>query len=130
MEKIKFNHDCEKLHQSMGIDEDRKYELEVAVLYNMLLNALMLDKLFDNPDDAPTNMRTKSGMLEKILDYAMDDAELVYLGMEYVIQDKLSDTTEGKLFMSAVLHKLKELDLDEDKFVEWWKETRQKRVKS
>ena len=70
MKRIKFNHEGKTLAESMGIDLERRYELEAIVIYNMLIVEIMARKLFDNPKDAPRNLTTKSGVLEKILDYS------------------------------------------------------------
>lgn len=125
MERIKFNHEGKSLAEAMGIDEERKYELEAIVIYNMLIVEIMARKLFDNPKDAPRNLTTKSGVLEKILDYADTDAEAIYLTYEYCILDKKTDGLKGQMFATALAVKIKQLDLDEEKFIEWFVKKRQ-----
>lgn len=125
MERIKFNHEGKSLADAMGIDLERRYELEAIVIYNMLIVEIMAKKLFDNPEDAPRNLTTKSGVLEKILDYADTDAEAIYLTYEYCILDKKTDGLKGQIFASALAVKIRELDLDEEKFIEWFVEKRQ-----
>lgn len=126
MKRIKFNHEGKTLAESMGIDEERKHELEATVIYNMLIVEIMARKLFDNPKDAPRNLTTKSGVLEKILDYADTEAEAIYLTYEYCILDrKTSDGPEGQMFATALAIKIKQLDLDEEKFIEWFVKKRQ-----
>lgn len=125
MERIKFNHEGKSLADAMGIDLERRYELEAIVIYNMLIVEIMAKKLFDNPEDAPRNLTTKSGVLEKILDYADIDAEAIYLTYEYCILDKKTDGLKGQIFASALAVKIRELDLDEEKFIEWFVEKRQ-----
>lgn len=125
MERIKFNHEGKTLAESMGIDLERRYELEAIVVYNMLIVEIMARKLFDNPKDAPRNLTTKSGVLEKILDYADTEAEAIYLTYEYCILDKKTDGLKGQMFATAIAVKIKQLDLDEEKFIEWFVKKRQ-----
>lgn len=128
MEAIKFNHDAKTISLALGISEDRKLEIEACVMYAILSTEIIANKLYgDDRNNAPNNMRSKSGVLEKILDYAFDEAELVYMAYEYATTDKFTDTKEGKLFATALAMTLeKDLDLDEEKFISWWKKMRTK----
>ena len=121
MEKIKFNHDGRSLAESMSISKDRKVEIEAIVLYTMIVREIMVKNLFDSRDDAPRNMSTKSGVLEKLLEYATDYTEAVYIAYEYCFLDKRTDDPiEGKMLCTVLAMKIKDLDLDEDKFIEWY----------
>lgn len=127
MKPIVFNHNATKISDSLGISEDRKLEIEAYVMYAILSTEIICRKLYgEDRNQAPSNMRSKSGVLEKVLDYAQDETELVYMTYEYVNQDKFTDTKEGGLFASAVAMKLQDddIELDEDKFVSWWKKMR------
>lgn len=126
MEQIKFNHEASTMAEAFGITEDRKYEIEAYVLYALLSNEILTRKIYGkDKKDAPSNMRSKSGPLERVLDYALDEAELAYMTYEYATQDKFTDTPEGQLFASITAVKLeKDFGLDEEKFIAWWKEMR------
>ena len=127
MEPIVFDHNARSVSGALGLSDDRKLEIEAYVIYAILSTEIIARKLYgDDRDAAPPNMRSKSGTLEKVLDYALDEAELVYMAYEFATQDKFTDTPEGKIFASAVAMRLQddEINLDEEKFIEWWKKMR------
>jgi len=129
MEKIEFNHSGGTLAEAMGIHVERKYELEGIVIYTMLIVEIMSRKLFDNPKEAPRNLCTKSGVLEKVLEYAESQAEAIYLTYEYcTVDQKTDDGVQGKMFASALAMKIKQLDLDEERFIEWFVKKRMNSV--
>jgi hypothetical protein len=132
MEQIKFNHDGGTLAEAMCIDPERKLELEGIVLYNMIIVEIMSQKLFGSKEKAPRNLTTKSGVLEKVLDYAENLTEAVYITYEYCSVDIRTNSDagiEGKMFCTGIAMKIKQLDLDEDKFIEWYSSQRRKASK-
>lgn len=121
MEKIVFNHEATQMPDAIGIATERRYYLNAVVLFNMVYQNIMVHSLFDDTDDAPANMRTKSGCLERILESAKNEAEMVYLTWEYCNLDiKTDDGPSGAMFLAMISSKTKELDLDQDQFCNWW----------
>jgi len=121
MEKIQFNHDVRTMSQALCIPDERRHYLHAVVLFNMVYQSIMVHSLFDDPDEAPINMRTKSGCLEKMLEAAETEAERLYIVWEYCSVDiKTDDGPSGAMFLSMISAKSKDLDLDQDAFCQWW----------
>lgn len=121
MEKIQFNHDVRTMSQALCIPDERRHYLHAVVLFNMVYQSIMVHSLFDEPDEAPVNMRTKSGCLEKMLEAAETEAERLYIVWEYCSVDiKTDDGPSGAMFLSMISAKSKDLDLDQDAFCQWW----------
>lgn len=121
MENIKFNHDVKTMSEALNISDERRHYLHAVVLFNMVYQNIMVTSLFDEPDDAPANLRTKSGCLERMLEAAENEAERVYITWEYASVDiKTDDGPGGAMFLSMIAAKSKELDLDQDAFCQWW----------
>jgi len=121
MEKIQFNHDVRTMSEALCIPDERRHYLHAVVLFNMVYQSIMVHSLFDDPDEAPINMRTKSGCLEKMLEAAETEAERLYIVWEYCSVDiKTDDGPSGAMFLSMISAKSKDLDLDQDAFCQWW----------
>ena len=116
---VKFDHSAGNVQAALSIPDHRSDELDAKVLYNIINQAIMINTLFDNPDDAPSNLRTKTGLIERILDEAKSDNERVYLVWEYSRLDMRMDTDKKLQHVLAGMTMLyKAVDGDEDKFVE------------
>jgi len=121
MEKIQFTHDASSMSEALGISTERRHYLHGVVLFNMVYQNIMVTSLFDDSDDAPVNMRTKSGCLERMLESAENWAEQIYITWEYCTIDIRTDNDPGGvMFLSMVSAKAKELDLDQERFCKWW----------
>jgi len=121
MENIKFNHDVKTMSEALCISDERRHYLHAVVLFNMVYQNIMVTSLFDEPEEAPANMRTKSGCLEKMLEAAETESERIYITWEYCSVDlKTDDGPAGAMFLSMIAAKSKELDLDQDAFCQWW----------
>lgn len=116
---VKFDHSAGNVQAALSIPDHRSDVLDAKVLFNIINQAIMVSKLFDDPDDAPSNLRTKTGVIEKILDEAKSDNERVYLVWEYSRLDLRMDTDKKLQHVLAGMTMLyKAVDGDEDKFVE------------
>lgn len=116
---VKFDHSAGNVQAALSIPDHRSDELDAKVLFNIINQAIMINTLFDNPDDAPSNLRTKTGLIERILDEAKSDNERVYLVWEYSRLDMRMDTDKKLQHVLAGMTMLyKAVDGDEDKFVE------------
>lgn len=117
---IKFDHTAETLQESMSIGQDRADALTASLFYEMINVQQLVNSLFDNPDDAPANLTTKTGVLERALEETKTQEEMVYVTWEYAKYDIL--IKKDKEF--AMGHKLMSLSLfmasnqDKDRFIE------------
>ena len=116
---VKFDHSAGNVQAALSIPDDRSDVLDAMVLYSMINQAIMIDTLFDNPKDAPMNLRTKTGIIERILESAENDNETAYLVWEFARLDLRIDTDKKLQHVLAGMTMLyKAVDGDEDKFVE------------
>lgn len=123
VKEIKFDHTCRKINDALGIDENRSTELEALVMYQIAFQQIMQEKLFGedaNEDEIPANFRTKTSVLEKCLDYALDEQEQIFITWQYVKLDIKTDGPMGAAFLAVVSKKMMTLDLDEERFVVWF----------
>jgi hypothetical protein len=116
---VKFNHTAENLQESMGLTQKRADELTATLFFEMINVQHMVESLFDNPEDAPANMTTKTGIIERVFDDVKSPEEMVYVTWEYAKYDVLLKKDEK----FAMNHKMMTLSLymfsnqDKDKFI-------------
>ena len=116
---VTFNHSAGNVQAALSIPDHRSDILDAKVLFSIINQAMMIRDLFDDPNDAPSNLRTKTGLIERILDEAKSDNERVYLVWEYSRLDLRMDTDKKLQQVLAGMTMLyKAVDGDEDKFVE------------
>lgn len=115
---VTFDHSARNFQGALNIEQDRTDQLDAIVMYSLINQAMMVRQLFDNPDEAPSNMRTKTGILERALESAENDNERIYITWEYARVDARTDMDKrASLAISglAVLYQM--VNGDEDEFV-------------
>lgn len=120
MEAVKFNHEADDLSGALFISKERKNILDATIMYYIVYSALLVNKLYDNSDEAPVNLRTKTGNLERMLEHTENLEEKIYIAWAYHgINNKLEDSEKGAIAMMAFCAKLSMLDMDYNKFVKF-----------
>lgn len=119
---VKFDHTQKNLQAALDIDDQRSDELDALVLYSILNQSFMMQKLFDNPKDAPANMRTKTGVLERCFESAKNEQERIYLTWEYCRIDSNSDSKKLMMLLSGLAMMYEAIGGDEDKFIQMFAE--------
>ena len=115
---VKFDHTAGNINRSLNISDERCDELDALVIYNIINQGMMIRQLFDNPDDAPANMRTKTGVLERCFESTANEAERVYLVWEYAkIDMRIDKDVKLQAIMSGMAMLYDLVNGDEDKFV-------------
>lgn len=121
MKTINFNHEAKNINEAFGIKDDRKSEIEALVFYHIIDTMTLAKSLFDDVDDAPSNIRSKSGWIEKIIDDMNTDEERMYAMWETSKIDHVTDHDDkGKAFLAAMSMVYKVHDGDKDKFVKFF----------
>lgn len=116
---VKFDHTSGNIPRSLNITDERSDQLDALVMYNIINQGMMLRQLFDTPDDAPANMRTKTGILERCFESTNNEAERIYLVWEYAKLDiRLDKDVKLQAIMSGMAMLYDAVNGDEDKFVE------------
>lgn len=115
---VKFNHTAGNINRSLNISDERCDHLDALVMYSIINQAMMIRQLFDNPDDAPANMRTKTGVLERCFESTVNEAERIYLVWEYSkIDMRLDKDQKLQAIMSGMTLLYDAVNGDEDKFI-------------
>lgn len=116
---INFDHSQKSLNLAIGIDDERSDELDAIVFFSIIDQSVLAESLFDNPDDAPVNMRTKTGMMERMLEHGSTEAEIIYLAMQFSKVDRDMDFKSSGVhgFLSGLAMMYEAVDGDCDKFV-------------
>ena len=116
---VKFDHTSGNIPRSLNITDERSDQLDALVMYNIINQGMMIRQLFDSPDDAPANMRTKTGVLERCFESTNNEAERIYLVWEYAKLDiRLDKDVKLQAIMSGMAMLYDAVNGDEDKFVE------------
>lgn len=116
---IKFDHSQDSLHLALGIDDERSDELDAIVFFSIIDQSVLAESLFDNPEDAPVNMRTKTGMMERMLDHGSTEAETIYLAMQFSKVDRDMDFKSSGVhgFLAGLAMMYEAVDGDCNRFV-------------
>ena len=116
---VKFDHTQDSLNLAIGIDDERSDELDAIVFFSIIDQAFLAESLFDNPDDAPVNMRTKTGMMERMFEQGSTEAERIYLAMQFGKIDRDMDFKSSGVhkFLSGLAMIYEGVDGDHDKFI-------------
>lgn len=116
---VKFDHTERNIHRSLKITDERMEELDALVIYNIINQGMMIRQLFDKPSDAPANMRTKTGVLERCFESTANEAERIYLVWEYAKIDlRIDSDTKLQGIMSGMAMLYEAVNGDEDRFIE------------
>lgn len=79
LEKVlSFKHDSDNLQVAMGLPEGIDNKCREIVHFSTFTNYFIKSEFFDNEDDAPNNLLTQTGVLEKALSLCENDQEEVY----------------------------------------------------
>lgn len=73
-----FNHETENFHESLGISDETRVRCRERIFFNTFSNALQRLELFEDDDDAPKELRTVSGDLQRCLRTITDQLEYEY----------------------------------------------------
>jgi hypothetical protein len=115
---VKFNHEVQTFYESLGINETRALTLSGTILFEMINQAYLVKKLYDKPEQAPRNMITKTGVLEKVMTYTKNQTEELYCVYEFAKIDTLNNSNgEGEKAMMAIHLLFMMSDMDYDKFI-------------
>jgi hypothetical protein len=116
---VKFDHTARNLQESMGLTQKRADELTATLFFEMINVQHMAESLFDKPEDAPANMITKTGIMERVFDDVKSPEEMLYVTWEYAKYDILLKKDD----QFSMAHKMMTMSLymfsnqDKDRFV-------------
>jgi hypothetical protein len=88
-----FNHEIENFHQAMGISDDIRTKCRERIFFSTMSNALQVQELFEDQDDAPKEMRTVTGDLQRCLRMITDPLEYEYTLMVFNNAQRMATET-------------------------------------
>jgi hypothetical protein len=119
----KMDHSKGSFDEALGISAERGNEIEALVLFHILDQDFLQGSLFDNIEECPYNLKTKSGCLESILEECETEEERIFATWDYAKKDILADRDiKAKMMMFALMEEYKSMGGDKDKFVGFWVE--------
>jgi hypothetical protein len=115
---VQFKHECSSLTGALGISDKRGKELDAHVLFSIVDCAAMSEELFDD-GEAPANLSTKTGVMERYLEKAENDHEGLYMVWFHGCSNEKfkTESLETKLFQMSIGMLYDKCSRDEDKFV-------------
>lgn len=73
-----LNHEVDNFHEALGITDYTRTKCRERIFFSAISNALQRDELFEDEDDAPKDMRTVTGDLQRCLRLITDPLEYEY----------------------------------------------------
>lgn len=116
-----LNHNVNTMGEAMGVNKDRQDVITASVFYEIVNNDYQVQALYDDPKEAPREMVTTSGVLQKALLRVSNEEEKMYLVWEFSKTDtirnsrKLSNHFDKMLQAVAMIFLM--CDKDYNKFV-------------
>lgn len=115
MFNVEFNHDGVKMHETFNISDDRAKRIYSIMFFETISSFMLAGDLFDNWDDSPRNLITKSGKLERVLSKIQNDQEKYYVLACYFIEATKIEHVLEKYAKSRLITNLKFESLSNDK---------------
>lgn len=84
MEKIQFNHDASGLSESFMISDERADRLQSAIVFESIVANSIVVKQYDDEDEAPRVLRTKTGVLSRSLQYTISEQERLFMSFIFI----------------------------------------------
>lgn len=75
---INLNHENDKISDVLGISKDQLVKTKAAMIFSILSPKILGDSLFDDENEMPANMKTKSGSIEIMLSHCNTDEMKVF----------------------------------------------------
>lgn len=83
--EITFNHEGVKIHDSFNLTEQQGNRLDSVIMFETIVADRILDVHYEGVrEDAPREIKTKTGVLSRCLKYATNDQETMYLAYAFV----------------------------------------------
>lgn len=79
----KLDHSKNSFGEVMGLSDYEQHHAKTAILFETINCNLLAQRLFEDPEDAPADLRTVSGVLEKALSHSLSPAQQIYLCIEF-----------------------------------------------
>ena len=83
--KITFNHEGVKIHDSFNLTKEQGNRLDSVIMFETIVADRILEVHYEGiREDAPREIKTKTGVLSRCMKYASNDQEAFYLAYAFV----------------------------------------------
>jgi hypothetical protein len=123
-----FNHEQDSMGGALGVSPEKIKRLQAYATFYMIQSQMLRHMLYDDDDEKiPSNLSSKSGVLENIFGHCDSQAERVcatwdYCSLDIKIRQNIEDDNDmsTKMFVAMISMKIKEFDMDEEVFCDWF----------
>jgi hypothetical protein len=85
MEKITFNHEGSGIHESFNLSEQVGNKLDSIIIFESIVADRIVEVEYQGiREDAPREVKTKTGVLSRCLNYASNEQERMYIAYAFV----------------------------------------------
>lgn len=120
-EKITWDHSQNSIPLALGISEDRAAEITGSIFFTEIDKAFTAHSLFDDEDDIPAEFKSKTAVLDSVLDDLTNNNEAIFATFEWtkymvVASEDRRDKLKGALSMLYMMS-----GQDKNKFIKEFK---------
>jgi|688.fasta_scaffold92812_3 hypothetical protein len=96
--KLVFNHETENFNEGIGISDEISLKAREKIIFNCINNCIQRDLLYgeDTDDEAPREMKTITGDLERLIEMLDDELELYAVLFNFKSLEAVCIQTYGK----------------------------------
>jgi len=106
-----LNHELDSFHEALGVSENSRTKCRERVFFSTIANALQRNELFEDEDDAPKELRTVTGDLQRCLRLIKDPLEYEYTLLIFSSAQRTASQSVG------MYQALKEKRVDKEDFL-------------
>jgi hypothetical protein len=81
----KFDHSKDTLGSVIGMSDYDQHYVKTSIIFEVISTSLLTQDLFEDPSEAPKDMTTVSGLLEKSLRHAKTPLQQMYCLLEFQV---------------------------------------------
>jgi hypothetical protein len=96
LKERQFNHDKDAFHEAMNIPSYIRTKCRERIFFTSFSNALQRKELFEDEDDAPKDMSTVTGDLQRCLKMITDPLEYEYTLLTFYGHQRMAMEAYGK----------------------------------
>jgi hypothetical protein len=94
--EIKFNHAKSTVSDAIGVEKFTANQITGKIMFEIINQQFMVQELYDNPYDAPDELRKKSVVLENVIKDCANQAEVMLAAWEYSRIDSMMTLDNGQ----------------------------------
>jgi hypothetical protein len=84
MEKITFNHEGVHIHDSFNLTKEQGNKIDSVIMFETIVADRMLEVQYEGiRENAPREIKTKTGVLARCMNYTSTDQEKIYLAYAF-----------------------------------------------